>query len=31
VVGVEPLEMTRVGDSLDEDDVDVLEEEEEEE
>jgi alpha-aminoadipate carrier protein LysW len=31
VVGVEPLELTRVGDSLDEDDVDLHEEEEEEE
>jgi alpha-aminoadipate carrier protein LysW len=31
VVGVEPLELVRVGDSLDEDVVDLLEEEEEEE
>ena len=31
VVGVEPLELVRAGDSPDEDDVDVLEEEEEEE
>ena len=31
VVGVEPLEFVRAGGSLDEDDVDVLEEEEEEE
>ena len=31
VVGVEPLELTRVGDGLDEDDEDLLEEDEEEE
>jgi alpha-aminoadipate carrier protein LysW len=31
VVGVEPLELTRVGDTPDEDDVDLLEEDEEEE
>jgi alpha-aminoadipate carrier protein LysW len=31
VVGVEPLELARVGDSLDEDPVDLLDEEEEEE
>lgn len=31
VVGVEPLELTRVGDELDEDDDDFFEEEEEEE
>ena len=31
VVGVEPLELARVSDSLDEDDVDLLDEEEEEE
>ena len=29
VVGVEPLELARVGDDLDEDDEDLLEEEEE--
>jgi alpha-aminoadipate/glutamate carrier protein LysW len=29
VVGVEPLELTRVGDDLDEDDEDLLDEEEE--
>lgn len=29
VVGVEPLELVRVGDALDEDDEDLLEEEEE--
>jgi alpha-aminoadipate carrier protein LysW len=31
VVGVEPLELARVSESLDEDDVDLLDEEEEEE
>jgi alpha-aminoadipate carrier protein LysW len=31
VVGVEPLELTRVGEDLDEDDVVLLDEEEEEE
>jgi alpha-aminoadipate carrier protein LysW len=31
VVGVEPLQLARMGDSLDEDEVDVLNEEEEEE
>ena len=31
VVGVEPLELARVGEDLDEDDEDLLEEEEEEE
>jgi alpha-aminoadipate carrier protein LysW len=31
VVGVEPLELTRVSNDLDEDEVDLLEEEEEEE
>jgi alpha-aminoadipate carrier protein LysW len=31
VVGVEPLELARVSDSLDEDEVDLLDEEEEEE
>jgi alpha-aminoadipate carrier protein LysW len=31
VVGVEPLELTKVGDETDEDDDDFLEEEEEEE
>ncbi len=31
VVGVEPLELARVSESLDEDDVDLLNEEEEEE
>jgi alpha-aminoadipate carrier protein LysW len=31
VVGVDPLELTRVGDGLDEDDVVLLDEEEEEE
>jgi alpha-aminoadipate carrier protein LysW len=31
VVGVEPLELTRVGEDLDEDDVDLLKEDEEEE
>jgi len=31
VVGVEPLELTRVDDDLDEDDEDLFEEEEEEE
>lgn len=31
VVGVEPLELARVGDSLDEDPADLLDEEEEEE
>jgi alpha-aminoadipate carrier protein LysW len=31
VVGVEPLELARVGDGLDEDDVDLLDEDEEEE
>ncbi len=31
VVGVEPLELTRVGDELEEDDDDFFEEEEEEE
>ena len=31
VVGVDPLELTRVSSSLDEDDVDLLDEEEEEE
>ena len=31
VVGIEPLELARVGEDLDEDEVDLLEEEEEEE
>jgi alpha-aminoadipate carrier protein LysW len=31
VVGIEPLELTQVGDDLDEDDDDLFEEEEEEE
>ncbi|HWE85924.1 MAG TPA: hypothetical protein VG267_13340 [Terracidiphilus sp.] len=31
VVGVEPLELSKVGDELDEDDEDLVEEEEEEE
>jgi alpha-aminoadipate carrier protein LysW len=31
VVGVEPLELARVGNGLDEDDIDLLAEEEEEE
>jgi alpha-aminoadipate carrier protein LysW len=31
VVGIEPLELVRVGEDLDEDDEDLLEEEEEEE
>jgi len=31
VVGVEPLELVRVGDDLDEDDEDLLDEKEEEE
>jgi len=31
VVGVEPLELTRVDDDLDEDDEDLLEDEEEDE
>ena len=31
IVGVEPLELTRVGDELDEDDDEFLDEEEEEE
>jgi alpha-aminoadipate carrier protein LysW len=30
VVGVEPLELARVGNGLDEDDIDLLDEEEEE-
>jgi alpha-aminoadipate carrier protein LysW len=31
IVGVEPLELTRIGDEIDEDDDELLEEEEEEE
>jgi alpha-aminoadipate/glutamate carrier protein LysW len=31
IVGVEPLELTRIGDELDEDDDELLDEEEEEE